>query len=80
MLLSVPYSKDWTAYVDGKEVKIHRANTAFSGLALTKGNHKIRLVYSTSGFTLGLALSVVGVLAFIALMIARYVRKKKRHT
>lgn len=77
MLLSVPYSKDWTAYVDGKEVEILRANTAFSGLALTKGNHKIRLVYHTAGFKFGIILSAVGVLALIALIVVRIVRKKK---
>lgn len=80
LCLTIPYSKDWTAYVDGKEVEILRANTAFSGLALTKGEHKIRLVYRTSGFKFGILLSAFGALALIALIVIRIIRKKKhRH-
>ena len=78
MKLYIPYSKDWTAYVDGKEVEILRANTAFSGLELTRGSHKIKLVYHTSGFKFGIVLSGVGVLALIALIVVRIIRKKKR--
>ena len=78
LCLTIPYSKDWKAYVDGKEVELLRANTAFSGLALTKGEHKIRLVYHTAGFKLGIIMSAVGVLAFIALIVVRIVRKKKK--
>lgn len=79
LCLTIPYSKDWTAYVDGKEVEILRANTAFSGLALTKGNHKIKLVYHTPGFKVGIVLSVVGFLALIALAVVRIIRRKRKN-
>ena len=78
LCLTIPYSKDWTAYVDGKEAELLRANTAFSGLALTKGNHKIRLVYHTAGLTLGIALSALGLLIVIALIVVRIIRRKRK--
>ena len=76
LCLTIPYSTDWKAYVDGKEVEILRANTAFSGIMLSKGNHKIRLAYSTQGFGFGIALSIAGVIGFIALIAVRIIRKK----
>ena len=34
LVLSVPYSKGFTAYVDGKETKLQKANTMFMALEL----------------------------------------------
>ncbi|MCR5652528.1 MAG: YfhO family protein [Ruminococcus sp.] len=78
LCLTIPYTTDWKAYVDGKEAELVRANTAFSGILLTKGNHKIRLVYDTAGFKVGLILSVIGFAALIPLVVIRLVIRKKR--
>ena len=47
LVLSVPYSKGFTAYVDGKETKLQKANTMFMALELEPGSHEIRLTYCT---------------------------------
>ncbi len=77
MLLSIPYSNGWKAYVDGKESEILRANTMFSALELTKGNHTIRLTYATPGFKIGIILSALGALAFIGFIVFIIVRGRK---
>ena len=76
LCLTIPYSSSWTAYVDGKETEILRANTAFSGIILTKGAHKIRLVYNTAGFRVGTVLSIIGFAIFIGLIVFGVIKKK----
>ena len=49
LVLSVPYSKGFTAYVDGKETKLQKANTMFMALELEPGSHEIRLTYCWNG-------------------------------
>lgn len=78
LLLSIPYSNGWKAYVDGKEAELIRGNTMFSALKLTKGNHKIRLNYDTPWLKVGLLMSAAGVLAFIALIVLRKIYLKKK--
>ena len=48
LVLSVPYSRGFTAYVDGKETKLQKANTMFMALELEAGTSmQIRLTYCT---------------------------------
>lgn len=77
MLLSIPYSNGWKAYVDGKETKIQKANIMFSAIEVGKGNHKIRLTYNTPGLKIGIVLSALGCAAFIAFVIVIMVKRKK---
>ena len=77
LLVTIPYSNGWTAYVDGKKSEILRANTMYSALKLTKGNHKIRFVYSTPGFKIGIILSAAGCAVFIALLVFAIIKRKK---
>ena len=81
LMLTIPYSDGWKAYVDGKEVEILRANTAFSGIMLSKGNHKIQLKYDTPWLKLGISVSIVGAGIFVLLIIVltsiRLIKKSK---
>ncbi|MDR3049274.1 MAG: YfhO family protein [Elusimicrobiota bacterium] len=74
LLLSIPYTKGWKAFVNGKETKLLRANTIFSALPLKAGAYDIELRYRTPGIILGLLLSCIGFLLFAALL---YAGKKK---
>ncbi|MDR0822778.1 MAG: YfhO family protein, partial [Endomicrobium sp.] len=74
LLLSVPYTKGWKAFVNGRETKLLRANTRFSALPLKAGSYDIELRYRTPGILLGLALSCAGFLLFAALL---YLDKRK---
>lgn len=76
LVFSIPYSEGWTAYVDGEKTEIQEANTMYMALELPKGEHEIRLVYSTPYLKTGLCLTCIGVLCYIVLVLIN--RKKKR--
>lgn len=64
-MLTIPYDKHFTLYVDGKETEYEKMDTAFIGTKLTKGTHQIRLVYHAPGLKLGILLCCTGLLLFI---------------
>lgn len=76
LVLSIPYSEGWTAYVDGEETELKEANTMYIALELPKGDHEIHLVYWTPYLRTGLCLTCIGVLCYIVLVLIN--RKKKR--
>ena len=78
LVLSIPYSKGWTAKVDGQEVQLHKANGMFMGLALDAGDHTIELTYRTPGLTAGIAISVVAFILFVALVVRTRKPSEKR--
>jgi len=65
LLLTIPYEKGWSAYVDGEKTEILKANIMFSALSLKQGQHKIELKYQTPGLRVGTCVSAVGLLCFI---------------
>jgi uncharacterized membrane protein YfhO len=69
LVLSIPYSKGWSAKVDGNSAGILRANTMFMALPLTAGNHAVELSYCTPGIKLGALLSAVGFAVFVCLWV-----------
>ena len=76
LVLSIPYSEGWTAYVDGEETELKEANTMYMALELPNGDHEIHLVYWTPYLRTGLCLTCIGVLCYIVLVLIN--RKKKR--
>ena len=74
LCLSIPYSKGWTARVDGKNVKLYQANSMFMGLPLEAGTHEIELRYKTPGSTIGTGITEIGIAACLMLFVVR--RKK----
>lgn len=74
LCLSIPYSKGWTAYVDGKQTRIYQANSMFMGLPLEAGEHEITLVYKTPGGKIGAGITEMGIAACLMLYVVR--RKK----
>lgn len=73
LCLSIPYSKGWSAKVDGQKVKILRGNYMFMALPLTAGYHNIEFTYCTPGLKVGIAYSV-----FSAAVVILLLRKHKR--
>ena len=59
LLMSVPYSDGWKAYVDGKKQEIFRANECYMALKLEKGSHEISLQYETPFLRVGTAVSII---------------------
>lgn len=63
-VLSIPYSKGYTACVDGTKTSIVRANMAYMGILLPEGHHDIKLTYCTPELRLGALLSGLGFVLF----------------
>lgn len=72
ILLSIPYSSGWRAYVDGEEVPIQKANLTYMGIELKPGNHEIRLDYYTPGLKAGIVISVLSLVAGLLLSFAQH--------
>lgn len=75
---SIPYSTGWTATVDGKPAKVYRVNTAFVGLKLAPGHHRIVFSYHVPGLKVGSIISLIG-LAWTALLagISWWLRRRR---
>ena len=61
------YYPGWQATVDGRPVKLWRANYAFQALAVPTGRHEVRLEYYGAGFRAGLWISAVSALVCLGL-------------
>lgn len=68
-LLSVGllYNDGWTAYVDGEEAPLYKANGLFLGIPLEAGSHTITLRYCTPWLLEGAVLSAAAVILFCVL-------------
>jgi hypothetical protein len=68
VVLSQSYYPAWKAYVDGRPVKLWRANYAFQGLEVPAGRHEVTLRYEDRLFHFGAILSCVGLIAWLSLV------------
>ncbi|WP_099223099.1 YfhO family protein [Listeria costaricensis] len=77
LFLSIPYSKGWTAYVDGEKTALTPVlDDGFMTLSLEKGTHKIELNYHTPGLKIGLIMFGLGILILLGgYLLKRYFRK-----
>lgn len=74
---SIPYEKGWRAYVDGKQVEVNTYADAFVSIDLPAGEHTVSFEYTPDGFTVGVAVSLLGIAACVLSGIL-YRRKKKK--
>lgn len=74
LYFSIPYSRGWTATVDGEKTDILRANIAFMAIPVGPGKHDIVLTYHTPGLAAGAALSALS----LAIVLALKIRRKKQ--
>lgn len=63
--LAVPYSRGWSAYVDGEKVKIYQMNDMFMGIEVSEGKHQIVFCYFTYGLKTGLVISISALLIIL---------------
>lgn len=79
LVMQIPYSDGWSAFVDGKEAQLLRVDTAFTGVLLEPGSHTVAFTYQTPGLTAGTLISAAGLLALAATawITGRSARKKK---
>ncbi len=71
LFTTIPYSKGWSARVDGKDAKIEPLlEGAFIGVRTGEGDHRIELVYEAPGKKEGFAVSAAGIL--LALIVGTF--------
>jgi hypothetical protein len=64
----------WRGYLDGRRVKLLRANQAFLAVYVPEGHHEVRLRYLPQSFVVGRTISVaVALLLAVALLIRQVV-------
>ncbi|MDQ1266112.1 MAG: hypothetical protein QG635_1264 [Bacteroidota bacterium] len=68
----------WAAYIDGKPVKVHRANYCFRAVEVPQGNHEIVMKYESSSFYTGLFITIFTLLASISGIIMTYTLHKRK--
>lgn len=65
MFTSIPYSDNWTLYIDGEKVDIYPIiGDAFLAADILPGHHSIKLTYHNPLVTVGLIISCVGIFSF----------------
>ena len=74
-VITVPYDKGFTIFVDGEEHNYQKVNQSFIGFEIPKGEHNIRIVYEAPFKKIGAAVSIVGLIALAIVII--YEKKKK---
>lgn len=69
LYLTIPYDESWSAEIDGVKVETESiANKALLAVPTEAGEHSIELVFRPKGFTIGLSLTVGGIL-LLALLV-----------
>lgn len=66
LVLTDTWFPGWTAHVDGRESPVERADYAFRAVRLEPGRHEVVFLYDPGSVRLGLALSVLALLAIVA--------------
>lgn len=69
MVLADNYYPGWKAYVDGREVKIFRANFVFKGIILSEGRHQVTFDYQPVSLFFGIKLSILTVIILSVILI-----------
>jgi Predicted membrane protein len=72
VMLNDTFYPGWKAYVDGRERPIVRANFLFRGVAVNPEDRVLEFRYEPKSFQLGLALSILGVLSLLGLVVSEF--------
>ncbi|HFI0253870.1 TPA: YfhO family protein [Streptococcus suis] len=72
LLFTLPYDKGWSATIDGKPVKIHRAQKGFMKIDVKPGQAQAILTFTPQGFYLGLIISICALILFTSYQIFRH--------
>lgn len=75
LAMSIPYQKGWTAYVDGQETELLRANYMYMAFPVEAGEHTIELKFEIPGVFTALWIMTGSAGMFVILCIADAIRK-----
>lgn len=65
LYIQLPYSKGFTAKINGEQVDILKANVGFMAVPVSAGVSEIEFTYVTPGLMLGTKLSAIGFIFFV---------------
>ncbi len=60
LFLNETYYPGWKAFIDGREVKIYRADYNFRAIFIPSGSHRIEFIYDPLSFKLGAGITLLG--------------------
>jgi uncharacterized membrane protein YfhO len=67
---TLPYDDGWKIYIDGNEIEYEKALDALISFEITSaGEHTLEMKYAPKTFTLGLAISILSLMLFVAIVI-----------
>lgn len=75
LLTTIPYDEGWTLTVDGQKVTPELFADAFISIPLTAGTHSLEFSYTPAGMQLGILLSGISLVLFLALVALSLWRK-----
>lgn len=79
VVLTIPFDKHWTGYVDGHRTTMKRVAGELTSMRIDHGRHKVTLKYSVPGLSMGIWLSVMGVVLLAIYKIWVYRPFSKNH-
>ena len=77
LYLSIPYTKGWKVYIDGKEKETYVTDIAFTGVDIEKGKHTVELKYRPVGFKAELIASGAGIVIFAMILVYQGLKRRK---
>lgn len=77
LVLSEVYYPGWNAYVDGKQVPLHRANHLLRAVPVPAGEHEVELRYEPWTLRAGIAISTVTAAAMLAVAAAALIQRRR---
>lgn len=80
LLLTVPYSENWSVYIDGEEAETYRANTAFTAVNIEAGSHTVEMKYSNRTIKYSVPVTAAGFVCFAGVIICWELYNKKRRS
>lgn len=78
LAVSEIHDAGWRALVDGEEAVVWRVNTAFRGVEIPEGRHRLTFEYRSPSFRLGVWASVAALLAIAAVLAAPRLARRTR--
>ncbi|MGN0463464.1 MAG: YfhO family protein [Acutalibacteraceae bacterium] len=80
LMTSIPYDSGWSVYIDGKKVDkndIVTIGDSMLGVNVTDGRHTIKMLYTPTGFKLGVAISIFTLIILLAAIAVCVILRKK---
>jgi hypothetical protein len=76
LILSDTYFPGWKAYLDGKPVKIFRANYNFRAVSIPPGKHEVKFVYHPLSVKLGVLVTSLGIIGILVMGLSSQFKRR----